>query len=198
MSFVTLLFILLSKQVKSKVLILIVVAMCGFLLFIIFQDVFMGLLDASDKQAAREEDDIRLRSIRFFLTEFPPHKLNYFIGNGLPHGSSAYGLKEMYYKAAFAYFLSDIGIIGAYTIFGAIFIVGVIFTMRKIFAIKIDPKMNYIKYWAVVLLLDLPIGGPFNRPDNIVVLVIALYLLDVSNYNLEFYKKNQKKIVSNH
>lgn len=191
--FAILVVIVISKQVKSKLLVLFLMSSGAVLLFFIFQDIFMNLIEVSQDQSEQEGDDIRVKAIKFFLTEFYPNKINYFLGNGMGHMASPYGLKIMYYKAAYGFYQSDIGILGNYTIWGVTSILGIFLTLRKMFLIKIQQNYKYIKFWAVPLVIASILGSPFFGGSNIVVIVSALYLLDVSNYELYNAGKVEKE-----
>ena len=183
--------ILISRQVKSKIIVLFLMGAGAVLLFFIFQDIFINLIEVSEKQAEQEEDDVRERCAEYFLTEFYPNKINYFLGNGHSHIASPFGIKTMYLTANYGFYQSDIGIIGVFVMYGVAIILGMIFMLRKIFIVVIDPKYNYIKYWAAILILNSIMGSLFVRPSSIVVILSAIYILDVSNY--EMLQANMEK-----
>ncbi|MCD4730316.1 MAG: hypothetical protein K8R74_06940, partial [Bacteroidales bacterium] len=110
---------------------------------------------------------------------------------GHSHIASPFGIKTMYLTANYGFYQSDIGIIGVFVMYGVAIILGMIFLLRKIFIIVIDPKYNYIKYWAAILILNSIMGGLFVRPSSIVVILSAIYILDVSNY--EMLQENKDK-----
>jgi hypothetical protein len=85
--------ILFSKKVKSKIAVLFLMGLSLIFIFFIFQDIFINLIEVSQEQTSQEGDDIRVKCIRFFLTEFSPLKINYLIGNGAGHMASSYGLR---------------------------------------------------------------------------------------------------------
>jgi hypothetical protein len=183
--FGTLIFILFNKYVKSRLGIIFLTGLAALLFFFIFQDIIYNLVEVSSDQAAQEEDDVRERSATFYLTDFYPNKLNYLIGNGSSHMRSSYGLKIMYYKVNYGFYQTDLGILNGYIKFGILFVIASILTVRKVFIIKIDPKYNYIKYWAVVLGIQSVINYPFIIPSSIATILTVLYLIDVSNYEIK-------------
>ncbi len=81
----TLIFILISKQVKSKILATTLILISAVLVYFIFQDIIMNLIEVSKSQTSQEDDDIRVKSAKFFLYEFSPTALNRWIGNGEAH-----------------------------------------------------------------------------------------------------------------
>jgi hypothetical protein len=180
----TVIFILFSNKVKSKFLVTMLMAMAGMLVFFLFQDIFMALIQVSEEQASQNEEDIRVRAAKFFLTEFYPTKLNYFLGNGQSHMMSAYGMKVFYYKVTFGYYKNDIGIIGEFVKYGVVFVIAVILIFRKFFSIKIESKYSFIKFWAFLLIISEISGGMFQRPTSIIVITAIMYIYDISNFKL--------------
>ncbi len=185
-----LLFILISRQVKSKILVMLLMISSATLVFFIFQDIFMNLIEVSQTQASQQDDDIRVRSIKFFLTEFSPTTLNYYIGNGEAHMASSYGLKVYFYKANFGFYQSDIGLVGEYSKYGVLWIVCVLLIFIKLFTMKVEPKYFYIKIWSVILIIDEVLGSSFSRSTEIIVIASVLYIYDVSKFKLK-HEKNQ-------
>lgn len=188
-----LLVIIVSKQVKSKIGVLFLMGIGAVLIFFIFQDIFVNLMEVSQEQSAQEGDDIRVKSARFFLTDFYPNKINYIIGNGVGHMMSPYGLKIMYYKATFGFYQSDIGIVGVYTMYGVLVVLGIFLSIRKILLIDVETKYNYIKFWAAMIIIGAISGAPFTSPSMIVVILSAMYILDVSNYEKKLALLNDEE-----
>ena len=187
--FGTVVFILFNKYVRSRLGIIFLTGFAALLFFVIFQDIIMNLVEVSSNQAAQEGDDIRLRSATYYLTDFYPVKLNYLIGNGTSHMRSAYGLKIMYYKANYGFFQSDLGILNGYIKFGVLFVIACFLVLRKLFIIKVHPKYGFIKFWAVVLLIQTIISYPFTIASSIAAISTVLYLIDVSNYETNYETK---------
>ncbi len=182
--FGTVVFILFSTQVRSKVRNLVIMAMGALLIFFLFQDIFMNLVEVTEKQASQQQEDIRIRAAKFYLTDFYPNKINYLIGNGVGHMMSSYGMRIAYYKTNLGFFQSDIGLVGDYTEYGVLFVIGVVLILWKIFTIRVKNEYVFIKYWAVIVVVSLVFGSPFGRPSTVVVILSALYIMDVSNYEL--------------
>jgi hypothetical protein len=178
-------FILFSRQVKSKILIFMLLLASAAIAFVIFRDIIMNLVLVSQEQAAQEGDDIRVRSARFFLFDFYPSSLNYLIGNGESHMMSAYGMRIWYYKSNYGFYQNDLGILGEYIKFGVLFVICVVLIFRKLFSIKVSPDYSYFRFWALILILDELMGGAFTKPNSIVVIASVLYIIDVSNFELK-------------
>lgn len=179
----TILNLVISKQVKSKLLISFLLFLCVIPVFFIFQDIILNLILVSEEQSANEGEDVRVRAARFFLTEFYPSKLNYFIGNGEEHMASAYGMKVFFYKVTFGFFLSDIGIIGEYVKFGIIYVVSVVMIVIKVLRARLDPKYYYFKYYIAISIMGMIVGGTFSKFDAFVPILAMLYIIDVNVFD---------------
>jgi hypothetical protein len=68
-----------------------------------------------------------------------------------------------------------------------------ILVIRKIFIIKVQPRYNYIKFWAVILIIRSFLGSPFLIPSSIAAILSVLYILDVTNYELLYKKGSESK-----
>lgn len=194
--FGTLLFIIVSRQVRSKILILMLLLSGVVAVFFIFQDIFMTLVEVSHQQTAQESEDIRVRAARFYLYDFYPTKLNYFTGNGKSHMMSAYGMKMWYYKSNYGFYQNDIGLIGEFTQFGVLWVISVLLIIRKFFTIRIEKKYSYIKYWAILLFINEVLGGMFSNSTAIVVICCAMYIYDVSNFELQQPEEDEALVVT--
>jgi hypothetical protein len=189
----TVIFILFSTKVKSKLAVVTLMGVAGVAMFFMFQDIFMALIEVSNEQANQDEDDVRVRAARFFLTEFYPSALNYFTGNGQSHMMSAYGMKIFYYKVTYGFYKNDLGIIGEFVKYGVVFIIGIILTFRKFFVLKIESKYGFLKFWVLLLVLSEALGGMFQRPTVIIVITSVMYIFDVSNYQLKVKQIEARK-----
>ncbi|MEZ5082514.1 MAG: hypothetical protein R2750_03570 [Bacteroidales bacterium] len=176
----TLFNLIFSKRVKSRFLIMFLLMLSIFPIFFIFQDIFMNLVAVSEEQSEDSENDIRVRAAIFFLTDFYHDKLNYFIGHGESHMASPYGMQIFYYKVNNGFFLSDIGIIGEYVRFGVLYVISIALILRKLFVLRIDPKYMYFKYYILISLIGMVMGGIFSREDSFVPILAMMYFIDVS------------------
>lgn len=183
--FGTVIFILFSRKVKSKLLVTMMMVLAGLLVFIAFQDIFMSLVQVSEEQANQDEDDVRMRAARFFLTEFYPNKINYFLGNGMSHMMSPYGMKEFYFKATYGFYISDLGLIGEFVRYGVVILIAIVLTFYKFFTVQIESKYGFFRFWALLLVLSEVLGGMFVRADVIIVITAIMYIYDVSNFKLK-------------
>lgn len=184
MLLLTMIYILMSKKVKSRILVILLAILAIIPVFFMFQDIFSNIINLSQEQSVGYEENIRILSATFFLTDFFPNNLAYIIGNGADSSNSSYGMMIQMYKDAFGFYQSDVGIIGDYSRFGAIFLIAVIVIIYKVFRSKIGNELDYIKYfYLTVLLTSFTGGGFFGEANSIVAICITLYLIDVYTYN---------------
>ncbi|GAB4311621.1 MAG: hypothetical protein Kow00127_01640 [Bacteroidales bacterium] len=185
----TVIFILFSRKVKSKPLVFLLMASAAVLIFFLFKDIFMNLIEVSNEQASQDEDDVRIRAARFFLTDFVPTPLNYIIGNGESHMMSAYGMRIWYYKITYGFYQNDLGLIGEYVKFGVVWVIGVFLIFRKLFALRVHFRYGFLKFWGLLLIFSELTGGVFSRPTVIVVITSVMYMYDVSYFELAHLRK---------
>ena len=183
LAFVFILFLLTSKKVRSRLVISALVALCVFLVLYLFKDIFNALHTQSIRNLAEGGQYVRLRAMRFFLTDFFISPLAYVFGNGAPNGDSSYGNEIMSYIRSQGYYLGDIGLIGNYAMYGMFFLVGVLGICIKAIRIKIQDDIKYIRYAFIAISISLITGGGFANPDFICFTMIVLYMLDISHYH---------------
>jgi hypothetical protein len=180
------LFVLSSRLVKSKVLVFTLVVLSLIPLYIIFQDIFISLIDISKNQTQALAEDTRVRSATFFLLQLFPENYVYFTGNGADSANSSYGMSIQMYKDLYGFYQSDLGLIGDYTKFGALFVIGVLWILIKSIFYKSGITFNYIKFFFISTLLTIFTGGgPFGMSDAIVAICFTMYLLDIDKYSKE-------------
>lgn len=183
----TLIFILTSKMVKSRILIFTLAILASIPLVILFQDIFISLIDLSKNQSETIAENVRVRAAAYFLTQLFPDNFAYFSGNGADSSNSGYGQSIQMYKDLYGFYQSDIGLIGDYTKFGALFVIGVFWILFRTMFGKMSPQFSYIRYFYISTLLTLFTGGgPFGMADSIVAICFTLYLLDVDKYERQY------------
>ena len=168
-----------SKKVKSRGLIIFLISLSSIPVYLMFQDIFRSMIELSTA-AAQGEDlsaNARERAILFFLTDFFPSDIAYILGNGMDHMRSEYGLRVALYKR-FGLYQSDIGIIGEYTIYGVLFVIGALIMIVKMIKFKLSEQLYFVKYFAMNVVLLLPLSGFFTSTSEIAVLCILFYLSD--------------------
>jgi hypothetical protein len=187
MALLTIIFLFRSKEVKSRLLISALVVVGFFALFFSFYDIFMELYLVSQNQAETVEDNVRVRAARYFLTEFMPNDLAYFLGNADGHESSPYGVKLLKLKLINGFYLSDIGLVGDYVRYGVIFLLGAIIMLIRLITIKVDREYEYMRYYILLVLFTLVTGGGDFGGPNIAIILIA-YLFDIGHHKYKSAK----------
>ena len=188
---VTLYAIFFTKQVKSRGLIVLLLSISVFPLYFMFQDIIQGLIELSTS-AGRGTDpstNTREMALKFFLNDFFPSNSAYILGNGADHMRSPFGLKVDMLKH-FGFYQSDIGLIGDYTKYGLIFVAGAVLSIIKLLKSKISPELNYIKYYALIIILLIPLSTFFTTTSAIFVLCVFFYLIDIDRKEYKTVEKS--------
>jgi hypothetical protein len=176
---VTILMILFSKKVTSKVLTIVLMLLIAVPAYFLFKDIFMGMFELSQKQISHYDQNIRYKAAFFYLFEFFPNKLSYIIGNGVPSSQSPYGIQINAFKDLFGYYQSDIGIIGDYSKFGLLLIIAQLSMYMRVMLRRLPQELDFIKYNFFVLILNIFIStGAFGYAESIIIICISLYLMD--------------------
>jgi hypothetical protein len=182
MALITLLHIYWSKKIKSKLFVYMLIGAATIAVFFLFQNIFLGMIEATEKQAlqGQDEDDIRIRAAVYFLFEFFPNDISYITGNGVHSAHSTYGMNVEYVREALHFNQSDIGIIGDYSRFGLLFVIAELSILLRTAFIRVPEKFYVVKFNAISILLTMFVGkGAFGSSDNILVICMLLYITDL-------------------
>jgi hypothetical protein len=180
---VSILMILLSRKIKTKFVTIILLLLMAIPIYYLFKDIFISMFEVSQKQVSNYSQDVRYRAAIFYLFEFFPNKLAYLIGNGVPSANSPYGLKVNSFQSVLGYYQADIGIIGDYAKFGILVVIAEISMFVRVMFFKLPEELRFIKYYILVLIMTIFIsGGSFSYAENIMILCILLYIIDVSKF----------------
>lgn len=180
----TMINILLSNRVKSKLLVILIALLAVIPVALMFQDILSSIINLSREQTVGFEKNIRILSGTFFLTDFFPNRIAYFTGNGVDSMNSSYGMMIQMYKDVFGFYQSDVGIIGDYSKFGIFFIAGVFAIIYRILYSRLDDTKMYIRYFIFFMILTSVTGaGVFGEANSIVTMCIILYIIDVKKHN---------------
>lgn len=176
----TMLNILFSRKLKSKVLVVLVSALAVIPVVLMFQDIFLNIINLSKEQSVGFEENIRVLAGTFFLTDFFPTPWAYLTGNGADSANSGYGVMIQMYKDVLDFYQSDVGLIGDFSKFGAVFLIAVISILYRILSCSLPDDLIYIKYFYVFVILTSFTGvGLFGDANSIVAVCITLYIIDV-------------------
>ena len=169
--------VFISKQIRSRGLIVLLMSVAVVSIFFVFQDLFTTMFELSESQSS-EGETTRTRTIRFFTTEFQTDLITYIFGNGEGHPASQYGRRLDMYKLVYDRYLSDIGILGDYVRYGSVFVIaGVILLLKSVF-IRVSSNVQNLKYYLLFLLLTIITSkGILGSAD--VVMIMIFYLIDI-------------------
>jgi hypothetical protein len=182
-----------SKTIRSRSLIFVVVLVSIVPLYYIFQDIFAGLIEVSERQSKNIENDIRIRAATFFLTDFFPNTISYIFGNGQDHMGSIYGIRVYGYKVFQGYYQSDVGLAGDFSKFGLFFLIGALWLIIKALRTPLRPEYNYLKYYMINAALVLPVANVFANSASIALWCCMLYMLDCNINDKRKKSQDQNK-----
>lgn len=176
------LFVIIDRKVQSRIFLVMLGLIGSIAIFFIFQDIFGELVNQSKTDMAKGEDYIRLKAIRYYMTEFnESHPIAYITGNGKAYPHSNYGKLIRLTTLKYRYYLSDIGLFGNYVFYGLFFIIGVLGICIRLLKLKIDPGQSYVKYYFIAVIIGITTSAAFAEADFICMMVCLLYLVDTSN-----------------
>lgn len=187
--FVAVLFILIDKRVRSRILLIFLGVVAALAIFVMFQQIFLELFTTSKEHMAMGDEYIRIRAARYYLTDFFKAPIAYVTGNGMYFPHSQYGRSISLNYLVHHYHLGDIGLIGNYAMYGIFFVLGVFIICVRSLRIKVKAEQTYIKYMFGAVILSLLTSGGFGDSAFVCFIVSILYLLDLSNK--ERFEKNQ-------
>lgn len=168
-------------------------------IFILFSDSFIKvnddsiigkMINLSTEQASSQstgDKNIRLLEYEYFLTHYSKNIITDIFGNGVPHFTSSYGLKEINIREQFSYFMSDVGYAEIFVRFGisGILLYIIIFT-RAAFQ-RVDKEYMYAKLFVIYLAMaNVTASWVFQ---DVLPLCICLYVLERCNLQNRFIEK---------
>lgn len=140
---------------------------------------FMGKLIAlTDEQQSIGSDYIRIQEGDYFLTTYMPSDFAYLIGNGVNYGKSRYGQEISKLEREEGFFRSDIGLIGAVSMFGIIYLLPVTMIFIKVFRAKLKERRFYKFFFIYVLLTAFTGENYFFLPWPFTLLFLLLYIIE--------------------
>lgn len=105
-----------------------------------------ALMEMSETQAADADDDIRVRAIEYFITEYPHNLITTIWGNGAPAAGSTLSLINSR-AVRNNYYLEDVGFVAMYCNYG---LWGVLFSLLllwRVIRLDVEPQYKYLKYY---------------------------------------------------
>jgi len=189
---VTLVALIISKRVKSRWGMFVLVLLATIVAFSLFQDIVINLIQVSEAQSMETGENIRVKAARFFLVDFFPNKWAYIAGNSEAHQASAYGMEIFTYKMRNGFYQSDIGFLGEFSKYGLFLLVSAISMFWIGFRCPVTDEYRYTRYFWLLTLLTLPLGSSFTTPDFIVSICVVMYLFDREKSRLQPGREKQR------
>jgi len=154
--------------------------------FFAFNSIIAEMQVSAQKEVVEGTENLRFRAAEFFISEKNANSLTYFIGNGQPHGDSAYGQMFQYFSLRFGFYLSDIGFAGYYYRFGLFAVLSVLIIFLRLILGKYDTKYDFIRLFMLYqLLVSFNTVLPFDSLDGTFVIVVLMYIADFSHSSLK-------------
>ncbi len=140
-----------------------------------------GLAAANEEHSKDGENNIRILSGTYFLTEFSPTQLSRIFGNGTSYGnSSSYGKTVTNLQHNLHFYLADVGLIAVYTLYGVTAVFGYILIWIKSFTIPLPKKYYYLKYYLWLLLITCLTSDYIYNYDFLITNVLVLYCYHIA------------------
>jgi hypothetical protein len=178
-----------SKEVKSRMLIIVLALGGAITVFFTFYDLLFEMYRVSQLQFSSTEENVRVRAAIYFLTDFMPSNWAYIFGNAGGHQRSLYGQYTLRLSTVYGFWLSDIGLIGDYVKYGLLFLIGAIIMLFKLVTMKVKPEYEYLRYYIYGIILTLFTGrGNFGTAD--MMIIIIAYLFDRGSLNMKNNRQN--------
>ena len=192
-AFCTAVFFLTSNKVKSKLAVIPVLIVVMLVVFFVFEDRFLQLLQLSEQQGQNWTEDARVKAVVFFMTEFFPNALTYILGNGMDSLNAAYGVEVDNIRLIYGYYQSDIGIIGDYTKYGIIFVFAAWSIYYRAMRTKYSDKYQFLFYYMLFITILMPMSGDFANVSLFVPAIICLYIIDVMKHDMKYEQLAKKE-----
>ncbi|MDC0584660.1 hypothetical protein OAO55_02905 [Bacteroidales bacterium] len=173
--------IVMSKQIKNKIVLLGMIAIMGMAAALAFSGVVEGMLEANEKnQRDREGDgDVRARAIKFYLNDFQEARGTYVFGNGLDNLNSPYGRKLAHIKIRKGYYCSDIGIVGLYVVYGLLFALCILYALIYTVSRKMHFSLTYVRlFFFFIIGRSVTDQIEFSGGQGAVLLCCLFYTVD--------------------
>jgi hypothetical protein len=150
-----------GRRAELKILAFILVPLA---ILMAFGDAIFGqLLQKTAEEATK--DNIRLKSLKYFLFDYWPHWSNFFLGNGVPHYYSEKGAFIRRLAEESGYYASDVGLVGILHYKGILFVlVSLATVLRGTFA-KVTKDTLFLNISFLGILMVIPLNPVFSTFD---------------------------------
>ena len=143
----TLINVLLSRTIKSKFFMYMLIALCLIPFYFIFQDIFDQMLSVTLEQKSEGiTANIRYQAIIFYMFNVNTNPLWILIGNGMPDVLSAYGKIISSYGQNMGLYLQDIGLFSDLFHFGIILVIAKLSIYFRLVRWPLLERYTFIRY----------------------------------------------------
>lgn len=147
------------------------------------QDSVIGTMIAMTEEqmdnSQHGDEDIRITEYKYFFTEWSHSIITDIIGNGMPHGNSAYGKYYAKLQEQQKLYLSDVGYGQMFVITGWIGLFLYIVLFIKCCLIRMPEELMYAKMFILFLLLANIAASWYAKADCQIAMCISIYLMTV-------------------
>lgn len=150
-----------GRRAELKIVAFILVPLAIIMMF--GEAIFGQLLEKTAEEATK--DNIRLKSLTYFLFDYWPHWSNFFLGNGVPHYYSEKGAFIRQLAEEHGYYASDVGLVGILHYKGILFVlVSLATVLRGVFA-KVTTDTLFLNISFLGVLMVIPLNPVFSTFD---------------------------------
>ena len=181
----TLINILLSRTIRSKLFMYLIIASCLIPFYFLFKDIFDQMLQVTTEQkSAGITANIRYQAIMFYMFSVNPNPLWVLVGNGMPDTLSEYGRTISSYGQNMGFYLEDIGLFADLFHFGIILVIAKVSIYLRLVKWPLLEKYTFVRYNVITILLTLFTGGGLNS-SVLALTCMMMYIADLSKVDRE-------------
>lgn len=181
--------ILYKYPIWKKVLIGGALLLLGYTLFVNLT-IFKELKDLSEEQVdatvSEEKEDVRIGAWRFYAYEGNEEAATFLFGNGTPSlGKSVWGKHLDSFTEEESCYIADVSWAGCVFMYGIIATIALVFIVFLAIFKRKRPDQQYLTYFMICVLLQGIASGVWFYYFEVVVTMIALYLIYRPEYEDE-------------
>lgn len=181
--------ILLSKTIKSKTLMFLIIGSCLIPFYFVFQNIFDEMFKVTaEQQTAGIEENARYKAVMFYLFKFNTNPIWMVIGNGMPDVLSNYGRALGRLGQYSGLYLEDIGLFGDFFRFGILLVIAKLSFYIRLLKWKLNEKYTFIRYNMITIVLTLFTAGGVNA-SVLTLACMMMYIADINN--VEYPRKKE-------
>lgn len=167
---------------KKSIIIIILVSIVALFSYnkIVENEIVSNLIELQKAQMEDPDSDklIRSENIDSFRL-FPFHIGTFLFGNGTPHSTSAYGIREEGLKDRYLFNRSDAALAGYYLNYGIVSLIIIILLLYRIIRRKIPEEYYFCKLYVIYFVVTSITTYSFEA--SALALMVVAYTLDLIN-----------------